>query len=609
MYPGLTYVGTGRFVGLYGLNESIVDQKATGLQHLFIDDYKFDLVHTACSVVTVDDTAFYGDRIKPKRGHSLRQASESSRVLEHCIYEDEFHYDKFIKKDRVTAFDRDYCYFETEVKNVTSNTLDVKFSALCITQNHPEMFVQRVNDMLVFEIRGKYFGIRAEISSEFCMGLDAPSGFMYRGVEDILYNRSNFAEEIQSDTSIATSVSEKNIIQPNEDKTFRWVMVVGDSVQDCIIKGEAFDFRDVLSRSSSKWRDWLDRSYREIAADALVALKAASLNGFLPADLTGHYFANGHACFYVRDALMASRAFLYSGHYTEFKEVIAYLMDCPLKENGEFYQRYNAYKLPDEGANNNVFSQIDAIGYFTRVLADYFKLTGELLVDIKEIAKIIDVLDTIETKNDLFGPEGGVNEGVYGPAFITSTNMFIAGGLLGAVEMAKSLGEEVFANKWMALANTIIKGCENNFLTEEGYYAYGYVDYHDDLVLRYDTPQLLASSLGYPLSLKYRMNFDFLSEHAIYFGRGYGYSEQEYHNGPWLFNTAGAAQTAYLLRNTELYNEIMTWMKNHRNAYGLLPEAVDARNEANSFINPLMWANAEFVCCCYIDVLGKLRGE
>ena len=80
MYPGLTYIGTGRFSGLYGCNETIVDQKATGLQHFFIDDYKVDLIHTACSVVTVDDNAYFGDRIKPKSGHALRQKSEMSSV-------------------------------------------------------------------------------------------------------------------------------------------------------------------------------------------------------------------------------------------------------------------------------------------------------------------------------------------------------------------------------------------------------------------------------------------------------------------------------------------------------------------------------------------------
>lgn len=656
MYPGLTYVGTGKFVGLYGLNESIIDQKATGLQHLFIDDYQVDLVHTACSVVTVDDTTYYGDRIKPKKGHSLRQASYGSSVRNHCIYEDVFQYQRFTKTDKVTAFDESYCYFETEVKNMDSKDMEVKFSALCITQNHPEMSAQIIDDMVIFSVRGKCFAIKAHKGTKFSVGLDAPSGFMYRGIEDILYNReydfcetrpksngvanndpennsisnndfthSNVAKNSQqnqnllnnnhslkfrmdSDTPIASSISEVQVIKPNETYTFKWVLIVGNSVEDCVEKGKKFDFTRVFERSSNGWKNWLGESYREAAADALVALKACNLNGFLPADLTGHYFANGHACFYVRDALMASRAFLYSGHFAEFKQVIDYLMECPLKENGEFYQRYNGYKLPDEGANNNVFSQIDAIGYFTRVLADYFKLTGKLIVDFKDIVKVVDVLDTIETKNNLFGPEGGVNEGVYGPAFITSTNMFIAGGLLGASDIARVMGEQFYADKWMNIAENIIKGCEAAFL-EEGYYCYGYVDYHDEKILRYDTPQLLAASLGYPLTEKYKKNLEFLTEYATYFGRGYGYSEQEYHNGPWVFNTAGATQTAYLLGKTELYNQIMKWMIDHQNDYGLLPEAVDARNEYNSFINPLMWANAEFVCCCYVDVLAKCRGE
>lgn len=608
MYPGLTYIGTSRFSGLYGCNETIVDQKATGLQHLFIEDYKIDLIHTVCSVVTVEDTAYFGDRIKPKRGHALRQKPDDSSVRHHCIYEDVFSYQKFTKTDRVTALEKDYIYFETEIVNRSDTDLQVKLSSLCITQNQEGYEVYKSGDMIVFSVKGKVFSIKAESATQGSISPDAPSGFMYKGIEDILYENSRDNQSIRSNDAIAATLSEKRILKAQNTIVFKWVLIVGNDKEECMLKGKNFNFNGVLERSKSEWRNWLGESYRPQAADALVALKAANLNGFLPADLTGHYFANNRVCFYVRDALMGSRAFLYSGHYEEFKEIIAYLLECPVKDNNEFYQRYNADQLPDEGANNNVFSQIDAIGYFTRVIADYYHLTGELLVEFDRLEQIIGVLDLISTKEGLYGPEGGVNEGVYGPAYITSTNMFIAGGLLGAVNLAKSHGKPEYKKKWASTALSIISACEDCF-TKEGYYAYGYVDYHDDLVLRYDTPQLFGGSLGYPISETYKKNFDFLSKFGTYFGLGYGYSEQEYHNGPWIFNTAAAAEVAYLIHDRELYSAIMLWLKEHCNAYGLLPEAIDARDESKSFINPLMWANAEYVCCSYMDVISRCRGD
>jgi GH15 family glucan-1,4-alpha-glucosidase len=338
----------------------------------------------------------------------------------------------------------------------------------------------------------------------------------------------------------------------------------------------------------------------------LIALKAANLNGLLPADLTGHYFAKGKVTFYVRDALMGSRAFLYAGYYKEFEQIIHFLMACPIKENGEFYQRYNADKNPDEGANNNVYSQIDTIGYFCRVISDYYELCGKLLVDYKAIKRSVNTLEAISRKNNLFGPEGGVNEGVFGPAYITSTNMFIVGGVLGAIWIAKEFGHLQDAIQWQTLVAETIQGIENTFL-KDGYYAYGYVDYHDEILYKYDTPQFLSASLGYPITNYFIQNYHCLIRSASFFDYGIGYSEQEYHHGPWLFNTCAVAETAFLMNDQQHYQKTMEWAINHRNSYGMLPEAIDATDESRSFINPLMWANAEFVCAAYVNQIKKLR--
>lgn len=604
-YPGLGYLGSERISALYGLNETIHDQKAIGLQHLFIDDYQVDLIHTGLSVITVDDVAYYADRVKPKSGHPLRHASSWTKTMNNCILKDKFNYPEFSKVDSVGSYDS-LIYFESKFENKTSETKHIKCSSLVITQPYLKTSVTEYKKALIVNSENKWYSIISHDSDQIQLSLDAPSGFMYHGIEDILFETNSYNQPIVSHHPIAMSISKRVEILPYDNYTFKWSILVGKDEEDVKKKIDEYQNVDHFKRIKSYWAKWLRRSSSRESSTMLVALKSALMEGFLPADLTGHYFAKGKVCFYVRDALMASRAFMYSNHPNECKSIVNELLKCPRKPNGEFYQRYNAYHLPDEGANNNVFSQIDVIGYFGRVVSDYHALYGEWLVPYPEFSSIMNSLKNINTKENLFGPEGGVNEGVYGPAFITSTNMFIVGGLRGAIDYAKALNKLDDYTLWNDWIQHVTAGIENMMLNE-GYYSYGYVDYQPTQIRRYDTPQLLSYSLGYPISKNTQRNFNTLLECATYFGLGFGYSEQEYHNGPWLFNTAGAAETAYLLKDIKTYHGIMEWMRNHRNGYGLLPEAIDATNEKHAFINPLMWANAEFVCAENIEIIEKLR--
>ena len=133
--------------------------------------------------------------------------------------------------------------------------------------------------------------------------------------------------------------------------------------------------------------------------------------------------------------------------------------------------------------------------------------------------------------------------------------------------------------------------------------------YHNDIINRYDTPQLLSASLGYPITDNYKESFYTLLKYASYFEYGIGYSEQEYHDGPWIFNTAAASEVAYLIGDIENYKNLMNWIIKHQNGFGMNPEAIDAKNENNPFINPLMWANSEFVCAAYANIIKKLRNR
>lgn len=597
-YPGLAYVGSGKMTGLYGLDETIHDQKSIGLQHLYIDDYQHDFVYTGVCVVKHKDTCYYGDRIKPKHGHPKKYKSDQAYSEDGYRFINVFHYDGFTKKDTVFCASDQTIVFHCTISNETKNNQSFEIGSLVITTNKPFQ-VEKTGHVLNVEAFGKSYKVITEDEDITCrVSKDAPSGFMYHGIQDILFDTNRFEDgKYQSQVPIAMSQMKTVTLEPGSSYTFKWAISTEDQI----------DFSEDIKFSQRYWQTWLDTSnkaHKDGVITNLIALKAINMGGFIPADLTGHYFAGDHVCFYVRDAVLGARAFLYSGYFKECKQVLDLVGKLERKDNHELYQRYNAKKMPDEGANNNVFSQIDVIGYLLRVVADYYHLTGHLMMDSDKLIQEVSVLDTVKSKFGLYGPEGGVNEGVYGPAFIASTNIFIAGGLKGLMEI---LGKEHPSYKSVKdRYEALVQAVEATFMTG-GYYGYGYVDYHDELIIRYDTPQLFGASLGFPLTENYQENFKTLTDIATYYDYGYGYSEQQYHDGPWLFNTAFAAQNACILEMDDLYQNIVRWMDTHKNAYGLLPEAVDARDESKSMINPLMWANAEYVCAKYGDVIKRLR--
>ncbi len=98
---------------------------------------------------------------------------------------------------------------------------------------------------------------------------------------------------------------------------------------------------------------------------------------------------------------------------------------------------------------------------------------------------------------------------------------------------------------------------------------------------------------------------EYYKKNASYYNEGIGYSEQEYHHGPWIFNTCAGAQYSYLIGDYDHYETTLTWLRNHSNAYGLMPEAIDGEDESRCFINPLTWACSEYVAAVFIQLMKK----
>ncbi len=613
-YPGIGIVGYENISALYGVDNGIVDWKGTGIQHFFHKSFEQDLIHSATTYLHHEslEKIELGNRLISKDCHPVHQHPLKSTVEEGFCYTTSFQsqvLEHLTWTERVYATHQDQIVFETTISNGSSSNLSLSVGGYVILRNPLFKKVTNKDGILTWENNKTRLTILAEDTEETNVYKESPTGFVYRTYQKMFdHCKSDPLQEFTDETMVGV-VSKKTItIPPNQERIVRW-MVSASSVSEGITVGESLQtsWRNMLRNANEDWKEWLKggslhvehfpEKIKNAIVTNIIALKASLLHGFVPADITGHYYSNGSPSYYVRDSLMIAKAFLMAGYYAEAKSIILYASTRQIKgESGEFYQRYNAIGEPSEGANNDVFHQFDSQGYFLSLIYRYFELTSEWIVSYNQVKSVANVLFQLERKRGLIGPEGGVNEGVFGPAFITSSNMFIVGGLLSASKIANHFNDDVHESRWRNLATSITEHIEEGtWIEEQKRYGYGYVLYDDELVRKYDTPQYFGPLYGYPITAKFKEMIDASLKNQSFFEYGIGYSEQEYHHGPWIFNTAANAQCQALVGNNENYVSIVHWMIEHSNAYGLLPEAIDGNSEDICFINPLTWACAEFI--------------
>lgn len=614
-YRGVAIIGGENNAGIYSVNGGIIDAQGVGLQHLFYKSYEQDLIHTACTMLKIDGILYYGNKVYDGKSHPEYISPDNSENADGFIFKDEFSYPNIMvkKTDEVFSYEDNIIGFQTNVLNNSSKVLEIELYAYSISRNNNKDFLccsyDIENKILLSKNGDRVIGIKIEKPEIYKIVEDSPTGFMYRSTQALIYNESHL-KELTTKSMAGLLLGTRIKLEPKQSYTFKWCLIAEENEDK--IKNQLKDFELSKMKENAKiyWINWLSRGnklefnneiYRKYEQINLITIKAACINGYIPADLTGHYFSDGTPCYYARDSMMTAKAFFLSGHYEEFEKIIKYLTERPKKENGEFYQRYNGMGIPSEGANNDVFHQLDSIGYFIRNIRNYYFKTGKLLIDYDDFKKYINILLVNKNKNGMLGPEGGVNEGVFGPAYITSSNMVIYGALLGAIEIAAIYKDKVNEDKWELLSKEIYKGIQSTFSEENERYFYGYVEYNNDLVKKYDTPQYFGPLYGYPNDERMKKNNKFYLKHAVFYKDGIGYSEQEYHHGPWIFNTAACAEYCLLNGEETEYKRKIKWIINHANAYGLMPEAIDGNNENKCYINPLTWACAEFISAIFIN--------
>lgn len=607
-YPGIAMLGGERITALYGVDDGIVDWQGVGIQHLFYDSYEHDLVHSAVTflrhghgAVELGNRRIDGKR-HPEHQHPAATDTRAGYLLRTRFTSQENTSIYWVEE--VFATDDNRIIFETEVFNESQNPVKLELGGYIILRNPGGGRIEKLAHEAVWQGSQTAIRISLEKAARVDFGVESPTGFVYRTMQKLCLGHGEMLDDLETKNLIGVIISRDVEIPGKSSCVIRWGLTCGTS-PDEVRASSRTSWSEEKEKARNYWQSWLalatdtltlpDKVRQHYEAN-LIAIKASLLNGFIPADVTGHYFAQGKPSYYARDAMMTARAFILSGHYPEARAIINYLLERPTRQgSGEFYQRYDAQGQPSEGANNNVFHQFDSQGYFLRNILTYYQRTGEWLASLQQLEPYVQILGQFQAATGLIGPEGGINEGVFGPAYIVSTNMIIHGGLQAAAEIAELQGSHILSERWKVWAEAVQRGIRSAWIEEDGRFGYGYVTYAAELVRKYDAPQYFGCLYGYPLDEYMIRNNRFLLNNAAFFGDGIGYTEQEYHHGPWLFNTAACAQFQALREDVAEYRAKINWMIDHSNGYGLMPEAVDALDENRAFINPLVWACAEFV--------------
>ena len=189
------------------------------------------------------------------------------------------------------------------------------------------------------------------------------------------------------------------------------LLIPASSRAEALSKVQALRHDPDLEATAAKfWEAWMNHgilpkvpntvpdpaAYLEAYKRNLYCVKAAALNGQIPADITGQFVTNNMPQLYPRDAMMCARVLLETGHPEEARQVIEFWANdkVPRKTPGEWYARYDAHGQPVDAGSGARFDEPewDANGYFIYLLAKYHESKGVWLADRKLIYQLADFL-------------------------------------------------------------------------------------------------------------------------------------------------------------------------------------------------------------------------
>ncbi|MCE1189032.1 MAG: hypothetical protein LWX56_07810 [Ignavibacteria bacterium] len=457
-------------------------------------------------------------------------------------------------------------------------------------------------------------------------------------------------EELQNgyniyyDNDVCISILSKNRILSKSisDSTITLVSKINSNERFTVLinphptgKSIALPKGNIAKAADNYWNRWIAKS-TELLSDSLTiskaliesykktlyAVKAATIQGQIPADMTGQFVTNNMPQLYPRDAMMSARVFLLTGYIDEARSIIKFWLSgkVPMKSTGEFYARYDAYCSAVDGGSGARYDEPewDANGYAIQLIKLFHDKTGEWLCPKETLYLLADFLVAHIDGNGLLY-EGGIVEWT---AYLPTTNMVCSAALETAGIIAEKFGDSSISRKY-SLASTKIS--DNLFyMYDLNRNTYAAVRFHgikdgnksiaemnEKKIYLWDATMQFGFLWGYQNNTMLQSTTKFYLDSITTIAGGVRYFEaldngglSAYGGDQFFFTTASLAQYLVKIKNTEQAIRLIGWMTNNSNIYGLMPERIYLNNTDCSEASPLSWCNAEYAAAIF-ELLKK----
>lgn len=383
---------------------------------------------------------------------------------------------------------------------------------------------------------------------------------------------------------------------------------------------------DLEASAKAYWEGWMNSGrlpkfsagdaeaarYLEAYKRNLYCVKAANLNGQIPADITGQFVTNNMPQLYPRDAMMCARVLLATGHLDEARQVIEFWANrrIPMKTRGEWYARYDANAAAVDAGSGARYDEPewDSNGYYIYLLSEYHRETGVWLANRELFFQLADFLVSHLSRNGLLY-EGGIVEWT---GYLPATNMICAAALKTAADMAREFGDAQRAVSYAAASQRIsgampqmfdaarqtyadvrftgTKGANGQSLTAES----------GEKTYLWDTTANVGLIWGYPNHRDIELSNAFYKKNTVKLDGGMQYFDSPdaglaaYGHDVFFFTTAAASEYESLYGTRSAAKGYLDWMIRNANAYGLMPERIHVDDSDCSPATPLSWCSAEF---------------
>ncbi len=392
------------------------------------------------------------------------------------------------------------------------------------------------------------------------------------------------------------------LLAPGQTSDFRYVIAISKNTNKAAnIFRKLSVLPDPAAYGTQGWTKWIksgiepdfgDSLLRSLYRINLAGLRAVNLKGAVPADLSGEFMTDSLPQIYPRDALMTARAFLETGHFAETDQILNYWVQRPMKQEGEWYARYDAFGNPNDGGSGARYNtpEWDSNGYFASLIYRYRQITGQVHGDLNLMRSLLQFPEARLHSNNL--PfEGGIIEW---PAYLPSTAMSLTAAYEQAANVTQNTGRYLESAEFAATAQKLASGLPTLFDESRN----SYIDQRD-------TPTWNSSTIfgwiyGFPDHDELRLSTEYYWQFCRKQNGGIQYFDSKgYGDDLFFFNTAAMAEYYAFSGRAERYHTLLNWMTKHCSIFGLCPERIVWPSETfppvSSKASPLTWSGAEYV--------------